>query len=102
MTAPAAVSLDPMLTRAQSWAVRLRELRAMLREGGDHLDAELKEWERRAHGDRWWAEFCRRAESGEALPETVWRSADAFTATDSGRHGWVARLRTYNAMRRQS
>lgn len=101
MTAPAAVRLDTMPTRAQAWAARLRELRAMLREGGDRLDAELRAWERTAHDGRWWADFCRRAESGEPLPESVWRSAEAFSANDSGRSGWVARLRTYNALRRR-
>lgn len=91
-----------MKTRAQSWAERLRELRARLRECGDRLDAELRDGYRREHDGTWWAAFCEAAEAGAELSPAVWRSAEHFAGDDTGRAGWVARLKVRNEVRRSS
>ena len=89
-----------MKTRAQSWAERLRELRALVRENGERLDAELRDGYRREHDGAWWGEFCNAAEAGAEIPAAVWRSAEHFAGGDTGRAGWVARLKVRNAVRR--
>lgn len=91
-----------MKTRAQSWAERLRELRARMRECGDRLDAELRDGYRRDHDGAWWAEFCAAAEAGEELPPAVWRSAAELVVGSSGRAGWLQRLKSRNAHARSS
>ena len=89
-----------MKTRAQSWADRLAELRAMMRENGERLDAELRDGYRRDHDGQWWAAFCNAAEAGELLSPAVWRSAEELAGADSGRAGWVHRLKSRNRSRR--
>lgn len=89
-----------MKTRAQSWADRLAELRAMARENGERLDAELRDIYRRNYDGAWWSEFCIRAEAGELLSEAVWRSAEELVTSDSGRSGWLSRLKVRNEVAR--
>ena len=91
-----------LATRAQSWAERLRELRAMVRSNGEKLDAELRRWFRIEHDATWWGRFCAAADNGDELPATVWKSAEAFAGDDAGRLGWVHRLRVRNDVRRRS
>lgn len=91
-----------MKTRAQSWAERLRKLRALLRETGERLDAELRDSYRHEHDGMWWSEFCDAAEAGDELSPAVWRSAEALIDPGSGRAGWLQRLKVRNAARRSS
>jgi hypothetical protein len=86
----------------QSWRVRLAELRALVRENGERLDAELRDGYRREHDGAWWAGFCHAAEAGDEIPLAVWRSAERFVAGDTGRSGWVQRLKVRHAARRFS
>lgn len=85
-------------TLAQSWRERLAELRAICRENGERLDAQMHEWMRQQHVDQWWAEFCRAADDGADIPEPVWRSAEKLGAERMP--GYVLRLRVVNRMRR--
>lgn len=87
-----------MLTLAQSWAARLAELRAICKGNGEQVDAELRDMMYRDHARDWWAEFCRRADAGEELAPSVWRSAqDEGERRGDGPAGWVRRLKVRNA-----
>lgn len=94
--------MSALKTRAQSWRERLAELRTITRANGERLDAELRDGYAREHDGRWWSEFCNAAEAGAELPAAVWRSAEQFVADDTGRAGWVQRLKVRNANARSS
>lgn len=81
-----------MKTRAQSWRERLSELRAMVRETGERLDAELLEGFQRQHDDKWWFDFNDAAERGDELSPVLWRSAMALAAGHLSRTSWLQRL----------
>ena len=68
-----------MLTLAQSWKIRLAELRGICRRNGERLTAELREWFRQNHDGEWWTEFSDAAERGEGDRRRM--------------AGWVTRLR---------
>lgn len=91
-----------MKTRAQSWRERLAELRAIMHANGERLDAELRDGYAREHDGAWWTDFCNAAEAGAELLPEVWRSAAALVANDSGRRGWLSRLKVRNDVAREA
>lgn len=90
-----------MKTRAQSWRERLAELRAMVRETGERLDAELLEGFQRQHDDKWWFDFNDAAERGDELSPALWRSAMQLADGHLSRMSWLQRLIVRNRAARE-
>lgn len=84
-----------MLTLAQSWAARLAELRAICRENGERLCAELRLGYEREHANAWWSEFSEAALRGDELAPAVWRAAHR-EGERRRMAGWVIRLSVKN------